>query len=89
MWLLLLPLKLRYVLLSTALLGLAACAAWTWYDPGHLTVLAPPLAFFAFFSVLGLRDFFQSRHAILRNYPITAHLRLYVPLHKRGDSPSM
>jgi hypothetical protein len=33
------------------------------------------LAFFAFFSILGLRDFFQTRHAILRNYPITAYLR--------------
>ena len=75
MWLLLLPLKLRYVLLSTALAGLAACAAWAWYDPEKLALSALPLAFFAFFSVLGLRDFFQSRHAILRNYPITAHLR--------------
>jgi glutamate synthase domain-containing protein 2 len=74
MWLLL-PLKLRYVLLSTALAGLAACAAWAGYDPEKLALLALPLAFFAFFSVLGLRDFFQSRHAILRNYPITAHLR--------------
>src|SRR5262249_46648435 len=73
MWLLLLPLKLRYLLLSTALAGLAACAVLVWWLPGRAAVLAFPLLFFGFFSVLGLRDFFQSRHAILRNYPITAH----------------
>ncbi len=33
------------------------------------------MSFSAFFSILGLRDFFQPRHAILRNYPIAAHLR--------------
>jgi glutamate synthase domain-containing protein 2 len=75
MWLLLLPLKLRYALLSTALAGLAASAAFAWFDPARMPILTVPLAFFGFFSVLGLRDFFQSRHAILRNYPITAHLR--------------
>jgi hypothetical protein len=26
-------------------------------------------------TVLGVYDLFQTRHAILRNYPITAHLR--------------
>src|SRR5262249_44422440 len=75
MWLLLLPLKLRYLLLSTALVGLTACAALVWWLPDRAAVLAVPLLFFGFFSALGLRDFFQLRHAILRNYPITAHLR--------------
>ena len=75
MWLLLLPLKLRYALLSTALAGFAICAALAWWLPNHIALLAVPLVFFGFFSVLGLRDFFQHRHAILRNYPITAHLR--------------
>jgi glutamate synthase domain-containing protein 2 len=75
MWLLLLPLKLRYALLSTALAGLAVCLALVWWLPNHIALLAAPLAFFGFFSILGLHDFFQHRHAILRNYPITAHLR--------------
>src|SRR5215475_4355891 len=75
MWLLLLPLKLRYILLSTALVGLAGSAALAWQDPRQIPVLLLPLVFFGLFSMLGLRDFFQTRHAILRNYPITAHLR--------------
>jgi glutamate synthase domain-containing protein 2 len=75
MWLLLLPLKLRYALLSTALAGLAASVLLAWWFPNQTTLLAVPLIFFGFFSLLGLRDFFQPRHAILRNYPITAHLR--------------
>jgi glutamate synthase domain-containing protein 2 len=75
MWLLLLPLKLRYILLSLALGGLAASAGAALRYPDRLELLLVPLAFFGFFSALGLRDFFQPRHAILRNYPITAHLR--------------
>jgi glutamate synthase domain-containing protein 2 len=75
MWLLLLPLKLRYMLLSTSLAGFAALATFAWFDPARSPILAVPLAFFGFVSMLGLRDLLQSRHAILRNYPITAHLR--------------
>ena len=75
MWLLLLPLKMRYILLSTALAGFVVSAALAWRYVDHAALLAIPLVFFGFFSVLGLRDLFQPRHAILRNYPITAHLR--------------
>ena len=71
MWLLLIPLKLRYLLLSVALAGLAASAVLAWWFSDHLALLAILLIFFGFFSLLGLRDFFQP----LRNYPITAHLR--------------
>jgi hypothetical protein len=76
MWLLLLPLKLRYILVSTALAGVAASGVSIWRLPEQAAVLPVPLVVFGFFAVLGLRDFFQPRHAILRNYPITAHLRL-------------
>src|SRR5262245_52950581 len=75
MWLLLVPLKLRYLLLSTALIGVAASAAAIYFWPEQLHLLLAPLAFFGLFSLIGLRDYFQKRHAILRNYPITAHLR--------------
>jgi len=75
MWLLLVPLKPRYMLLCIALLGFAAVIAGALRYPNQASLFAAPLAFFAFFAILGLRDFFQTRHAILRNYPITAHLR--------------
>ncbi|HLW92849.1 MAG TPA: FMN-binding glutamate synthase family protein, partial [Roseiarcus sp.] len=38
-------------------------------------LLGVALAAFAGLSALGVRDLFQTRHAVLRNYPISAHLR--------------
>jgi len=72
---LLLPFSPRYILLSIALAGTAAFAALGWNDPASLPYLILPLGFFGFFAALGLRDLAQRRHAILRNYPIAAHLR--------------
>src|SRR6202163_5150448 len=43
--------------------------------PQATYVAAVPLALFAGLSVLGTRDLLQTRHAVLRNYPISAHLR--------------
>jgi hypothetical protein len=62
MWLLLVPLKLRYMLLSTALVGFGVSLALTWFWPENVLRLSVLLAIFGFFSALGLRDFFQPRH---------------------------
>jgi glutamate synthase domain-containing protein 2 len=72
---LLLPLKLRYLPLTLSLLGFIILVAWTFWQPARIAWLATPLAFFCFFSLVGLYDFFQKPHAVLRNYPIAAHLR--------------
>ena len=72
---LLLPFSPRYILLTISVTGTAACAAAAWRDPLSLPYLLLPLAFFGALTVLGIRDLTQSRHAILRNYPIAAHLR--------------
>ncbi len=56
--------------LLTALFALAlllAPTAWPWLLPGLLVAGG--------LSALGLRDLFHPRHAILRNFPIAAHLR--------------
>ena len=45
--------------------------------PEHEILIAIPLLVFGFLSVVGIRDVMQSRHAILRNYPIAAHLRFF------------
>ena len=70
---LLAPLKLRYIPLSLAGLGTATFAALAWSDPrvGYLIALLA----FCLLAILGLRDLLQTKHAILRNYPIAAHLR--------------
>ena len=48
-------------------------AAFVW--PDWFAALLLPLAISAFLALVGVRDLFQTRHAILRNYPIVAHLR--------------
>ena len=69
------PFELRYSPLTLAVLGTLVFAglairfpAWEAVD----TLLA--LVFLALTAV-GIRDLTQTRHAILRNYPIAAHLR--------------
>ena len=65
----------RYIALTIAaaaslvfLAGLAVNpGAWAWWLPG--------LGLFGGLTALGVRDITQTRHAILRNYPIAAHLR--------------
>jgi len=70
-----LPFSPRYILLTIALVGTVAFAAATARDPAGTPFYLLPLLFFGGFAFLGLRDLVQRRHAILRNYPIAAHLR--------------
>ena len=61
----------RYSILALALvlsvisLGLLSISPWAW-----LGVLV-----FGALGLLGLTDIFQTKHAILRNYPVLGHLR--------------
>jgi glutamate synthase domain-containing protein 2 len=43
--------------------------------PSAFDIAAIPLAVFAWLAILGTYDLIQTRHAVLRNYPISAHLR--------------
>jgi glutamate synthase domain-containing protein 2 len=43
-------------------------------EPGWLWVFVPG----AFLTAVGVRDLLQSRHAIIRNYPILGHLRFFL-----------
>src|SRR5262245_37109874 len=69
--LLLAPFRLRYLAWSTAIAGaiLFFALAQTWW--GAWVLFAP----FAALSLLGLHDVVQTRHSVLRSYPIAAHLR--------------
>jgi len=71
----LLPFTPRYILLTIALAGTAVCIAIISAHPDWTSIVAGPLLFFGFFSLIGVRDLFQKTHSILRNYPIAAHLR--------------
>ena len=65
------PSPSRYAAFAFCVLGLfAAAASWLEFGQGLLA----GLVFFAL-VVLGIRDLLQTRHAILRNYPVIGHLR--------------
>ena len=66
---------LRYLPVTVAILGSVALGATAVVFPGWDVFVLPPLLVFGFFAALGVRDLLQPRHAILRNYPIIAHLR--------------
>lgn len=76
MHLFLLPFTPRYILLTIALAGTGVFGLLAYQQlPWPPVYLALPWIVFALFALLGLRDLLQTRHAILRNYPISAHLR--------------
>ncbi|NNE53488.1 MAG: FMN-binding glutamate synthase family protein [Sulfitobacter sp.] len=62
----------RFTTLGTALVlsfvSFVLMLAWSWW-------FAIALAIFAFLSAVGLYDVTQTRHSILRNYPILGHMR--------------
>lgn len=61
----------RFVTLAcVVLLALASLIAMAW--SGWMVV---SFLLFAALSLLGLHDLFQSRHSILRNYPVVGHMR--------------
>lgn len=72
---LLMPFTTRYLLFTLAVLGTAVFGVLLARNLDLAWVLAAPLAFFGGFALVGLRDITQTRHSILRNYPIAAHLR--------------
>ena len=75
MSLLLFPFKLRNAALTVSLVLTVAFGAALYFVPKLAIVWGPPLVLFGGLTLLGLRDLFQTKHAILRNYPVVAHLR--------------
>jgi glutamate synthase domain-containing protein 2 len=72
---LILPFTPRYITLTIAACGTGAIGAAIYRHPHLVYLLAVPLTVLALLTLLGIRDLVQTRHSILRNYPIAAHLR--------------
>ena len=70
-----LPFTPRYILLTLALVLTVLLLSDVILRPGDHPFVFGALALAAIFSAIGLRDITQTRHSILRNYPIAAHLR--------------
>ncbi len=72
---LLLPFKLRYITYTFSVVMTVFLAGLALREPHATLLLAVPLALFAALAALGTVDLVQTRHSVLRNFPITAHLR--------------
>ena len=70
-----LPFTPRYVALTLAVLATAVLALLTLLLPSWWAVFVVPLAIAGILALVGIHDLVQTRHAVLRNYPILAHLR--------------
>ncbi len=67
--------SLRYAAFTGALAALVVASLLLWAAPWQGWVIWPIWVLALGLSVLGIYDLSQKRHAILRNYPIAAHLR--------------
>ena len=68
------PFPTRYSAFALCVVGLVACLAFVLVSP-HLWLAWIGVAVFAVLSGTGIHDLRQTRHAILRNYPVIGHLR--------------
>jgi glutamate synthase domain-containing protein 2 len=71
---LLLPLSTRFVAFTSVVLisALLLFDEVELYPSIYVVIL---LAVFGVLAIIGTRDLLQTRHAVLRNYPLTAHIR--------------
>jgi glutamate synthase domain-containing protein 2 len=72
---LLLPFSPRYIVLTICATATALLLVLGIYDSKIFDLVLIPLLIFAALTGLGIRDLLQKSHAVLRNYPISAHLR--------------
>ena len=75
MHVLLLPFASRFALYTILTAGTLLLIALAFWQPSLISFLFLPIAVFAGLTLLGTVDLIQKRHAVLRNYPISAHLR--------------
>src|SRR6202051_5160044 len=71
---LLLPLSARFIAYTTVVV-LTAILLFADLDGYSSIYVVIPLILFTALTVLGTIDLLQTRHAVLRNYPLTAHIR--------------
>jgi glutamate synthase domain-containing protein 2 len=72
---LLLPFSPRFIVLTICSVVTALLLGIGIVDHKVLKLIAIPFAIFGALTLLGFRDLTQKSHAVLRNYPISAHLR--------------
>ncbi|MEZ5898273.1 MAG: FMN-binding glutamate synthase family protein [Hyphomicrobiaceae bacterium] len=72
---LLVALKPRFLLLTLSVLITIALLVLAIVEPAPAGAVLIPLFFVGSIAIIGLHDVIQTKHSILRNYPILAHMR--------------
>src|SRR3982075_4038403 len=72
---LMLPFSPRYIVLTICAVVTALLLGIGIVDRKVLDLVLIPILIFGGLTALGIRDLLQQNHAVLRNYPISAHLR--------------
>jgi glutamate synthase domain-containing protein 2 len=72
---LLLPFSPRFIVLTICAVVTALLLILGFFDHKVFDFLLAPLLIFGGLTLLGIRDLTQQNHAVLRNYPISAHMR--------------
>src|SRR5262245_53537606 len=72
---LLLPFEPRFIIYTASIVLTVLLVALAFVQSDLVPYLSVFIAIFGGLSVLGTLDLLQTRHSVLRNYPITAHLR--------------
>lgn len=67
----------RFLILTLSILATAVLLLAMLATPHLAAYLWTPFLITAALSLIGIRDILQTRHAILRNYPIIGHLRFF------------
>ena len=70
---LLLPFRARFIAYTAVMVITAALLVELYFSPSPS--VAVPLVLFLALAGIGTVDLIQTRHAVLRNYPLTAHIR--------------
>ncbi|GAB1718028.1 MAG: ferredoxin-dependent glutamate synthase [Nitrobacter sp.] len=72
---LLLPFSPRFIVLTICAVVTALLVGFGIEDHETFKVVIVPILIFGALTALGIRDLLQKSHAVLRNYPISAHIR--------------
>jgi glutamate synthase domain-containing protein 2 len=71
---LLLPFQPRFIVYTLVLL-ITAALALVFFSGMHRFIIEVPLVIFVALAVVGTVDLLQTKHSVLRNYPLSAHIR--------------
>src|SRR5258708_8084848 len=72
---LMLPFSPRFIVLTICAVVTALLIGIGIFDRKVLDLVLIPIVIFGALTILGIRDLLQENHAVLRNYPISAHIR--------------